>query len=209
MITTKRIRENLQGGKNVVHYGSNWTLPNLLTVIRILMVPAFVGAFMLEAYPLSLLFFIAAGLTDGLDGFLARTMGQRSKLGALIDPLADKLLLLSAFICLGLQAWIPLWLLLLVIAREIFIICGFLILHVSGIDVRVRLKATWDSKLNTLAQILLVLTVMSAQLFAVPLLEASSLVLIYLAGGLALFSGGRYLLLGIELLRASKVKKLP
>ncbi len=197
----------MRAHKAVVQHDSNWTLPNILTIIRILMVPAFVGAFVLEAYFLALLFFILAGVTDGLDGFLARALKQRSRLGALIDPLADKFLILSAFICLGVLGWVPLWLLILVIGRDLMIVSGFLTLRLSGIDVQNRIQATPDSKLNTLAQILLVLTIMSAHVFEANLLQISGEVLIYLSGGLALFSGGHYVLLGFFLLRDSKREK--
>ncbi len=197
----------MRAPKAVVQYGSNWTLPNILTIIRILMVPAFVGAFVLETYFLALLFFILAGVTDGLDGFLARALKQRSRLGAFIDPLADKFLILSAFICLGVLGWIPLWLLILVISRDLVIISGFLTMRLSGIDVQQRIKATPDSKLNTLTQILLVLILLSAQVFEADLLNAAGEVLIYLAGGFALFSGGHYVLLGFGLLSNSKREK--
>lgn len=169
-------------------------------MVRIVLVPAFVGAFIEQAYTLAFCLFVIAGITDGLDGYLARTLRQRSRFGALIDPLADKLLVLTAFFCLAYLDWIPLWLFALVIGRELLIVCGFLILRMARGDVHSKIVATWDSKLNTLAQMLLILVVMAAQVLDVPVLFTFGEGLVYVVGGLALFSGGHYIVLGLRVL---------
>ncbi|WP_291323352.1 CDP-alcohol phosphatidyltransferase family protein [Desulfonatronospira sp.] len=186
--------------KEVYSCGSKWTVPNVLTMSRIVMVPVFLGAFILEAYPLALSLFVLAGITDALDGYLARTLKQRSRLGALIDPLADKLLVLTAFLCLGFQEWIALWLVVLVLLREALIVFGYMFIHLARLDLRGKITATLDSKLNTLAQILLVLSVMTSKVFDIAVINASADILIYVVAGLTLFSGMHYLILGFGLL---------
>jgi len=207
MKTTDKIRCSLQEYKAVLGYNSSWTVPNALTLTRFAMVPVFLGAFIYEAFLLALTIFILAGITDALDGYLARTMKQRSRLGAVLDPLADKLLVLTAFICLGLSGWIPWWLVSVVIIREIVIVCGFIFLHLARMDIRGKITATLDSKLNTLAQIMLVLVVMSSRLLEEALLDTLSHILIYVVAGLTLISGLHYLFLGLGLRFCFKNKK--
>ncbi|WP_051617164.1 CDP-alcohol phosphatidyltransferase family protein [Desulfonatronovibrio hydrogenovorans] len=185
-----------------VHYGSNWTIPNLLTIIRIFITPAFVVAFFNEDYILALTLFVLAGLTDGLDGFLARVLKQRSRLGAMIDPLADKFLLLTSFVCLGVQGWIPFWLIVVVISRDLIVIGGLFVLHIFGINVKNKINPTLDSKLNTLFQIILLLVAMAAYTFDVSGLLLLTSILVFLVGFLTIFSGVRYVLLGFSFLHA-------
>ena len=78
-----------------------WTIPNILTIVRILLTPVFVMAYTSENFNLAWILFAIAGLTDALDGFLARIWNQRTELGAMLDPLADKTLLFTSFICLA------------------------------------------------------------------------------------------------------------
>lgn len=207
MKTPSKIRCSLQEHKAVIGYNSSWTVPNALTLARFVMVPVFLGAFIHEAYLLALSVFILAGITDALDGYLARTLKQRSRLGAVLDPLADKLLVLTAFLCLGLAGWIPWWLVSVVIIREVLIVCGFVFLHLARMDVRGRVTATMDSKLNTLVQILFVLAVMSSMVFDAAVLDPLSDILIYAVGGLTLISGLHYLFIGLGLIFFSKNEK--
>jgi cardiolipin synthase len=97
---------------------SNWTIPNILTLVRILLTPAIVTAFVDHHLELVWIIFAVAGITDALDGFLARLLGQRSFLGSVLDPLADKILLDTTFICLGIKGWVPPWLVVLVVSRD-------------------------------------------------------------------------------------------
>jgi cardiolipin synthase len=133
-------------------------LPNAITVFRILLVPPVVVLLLYDRFAAALIVFSVAGVSDALDGFLAKRFDWTSALGALLDPLADKLLLLCSFVTLGYQGAIPLWLVLLVIVRDLVIVGGalsyhFLIEPVAAAPSRI-------SKLNTLLQILLVLGVM-------------------------------------------------
>ena len=139
---------------------SAWTIPNLLTVSRILLTPLFVMAFMDKRFDLAWILFAIAGLTDALDGLLARLLRQRTTFGAMLDPLADKVLLVTSFLCLASQGWLPNWLAVLVVSRDAIIVGGLSLLQYMGLDVRKQIKPVWFSKCTTLAQITLVLLIM-------------------------------------------------
>jgi len=136
-------------------------LPNLITVFRFLLVPPIVLLLLNHYYSEALLVFAVAGFSDALDGFLAKRYGWASRLGGLLDPLADKLLLVSAFVALGWLGLIPAWLVVLVILRDLVIVSGAAIYHVriEQLDAVPSLV----SKLNTFTQILLVLAVIFMQ----------------------------------------------
>ena len=134
-------------------------IPNIITVFRFLLVPPMVLLLLDQQTGAALIVFGVAGFSDALDGFLAKRYGWTSRMGALMDPLADKLLLVASFVTLGWLGWIPLWLVVLVILRDLVIVIGAMIYHwcVEYIDTA---YPTLVSKLNTFAQILLVLAVM-------------------------------------------------
>jgi cardiolipin synthase len=133
-------------------------IPNIITAFRLLLVPPVVILLLQDRFAAALVVFGVAGLSDGLDGFLAKRYGWRSRLGGLLDPLADKLLLVSSFLTLGWLGWIPLWLVALVILRDLVIVTGAIFYHMR-IE-QLEAEPTMASKLNTVTQILLVLAVM-------------------------------------------------
>jgi cardiolipin synthase len=139
------------------------TIPNLLSLFRMGLIPLFVIA-VLEHEPVRALgIFVLAGLTDALDGILARVLRQQSLLGMYLDPMADKLLLVSAYVMLSIPSAndgvpIPLWVTVLVFARDLLIVTVALVLHLSmGVS---RFPPTWLSKFNTVAQVACVLLVL-------------------------------------------------
>jgi len=142
-----------------------WTIPNILTIIRILLTPIFVMAYTSENFNLAWILFLIAGLTDALDGFLARIWNQRTQLGAMLDPLADKTLLVTSYICLAAKGWIPAWVAVLVVSRDAIIVGGLALLNFWGVDVKSRIKPIWTSKFTTAAQIIIVLFVMVNRTF--------------------------------------------
>jgi len=177
---------------------NNWTIPNLLTVSRIMLTPGFVMAFVDQRFDLAWILFAIAGFTDALDGTLARLLKQRSTFGAMLDPLADKILLVTSFICLAVQDWIPGWLSILVVSRDIFIVGGLALLHYSGVDVKRGIRPVWVSKCATTAQIALVLLIMvehSMQSFY----PEFRLGLVYTVAALTALSGGYYLVIGLRM----------
>lgn len=135
----------------------NWTIPNALTVARILFTPVFVTLFLDGNHLGALSMFFLAGLTDALDGFLARVLNQRSPLGAILDPLADKILLDTAYICLALAGWVPNWLAVAVVSRDLVILAGVALLAFWGQDMRGRIQPSVVSKMTTACQMALVL----------------------------------------------------
>lgn len=106
--------------------------PNFLTILRILLVPFFVHLILHDQTFWALLVFAAAGITDGLDGYIARAYHLKTRLGAVLDPLADKLLLLTAYILLAALQRLPLWLTEVVVARDMVILSGIFFLFASG-----------------------------------------------------------------------------
>ncbi len=129
------------------------TLANLITLLRFLLVPAVVYGLTEGFTGLAFAAFIIAGISDAVDGFVARQFDQRSELGAYLDPLADKLLLVSVFVALGLLAELPLWLVFLAVSRDLLIVCAVLLSSVMGNPV--RMHPLFVSKANTAAQIVL------------------------------------------------------
>ncbi len=138
----------------------NWTLPNVLTISRILLTPAFVMAFEGRRFDLALGLFAVAGLTDGLDGLLARLLRQRTRLGSMLDPLADKVLLVTCFICLASGGFLPSWLATLAVSRDAIIVGGLILLNFWGVEVKSGIAPSLWGKLTTLFQISLVFLVM-------------------------------------------------
>jgi cardiolipin synthase len=112
-------------------------IPNSLTILRILLVPVFIGFMTYGSYGLALLVLLVAGLTDGIDGFIARRWNQQTQLGTLLDPLADKLLLTSGFITLSTLHLIPSWLVILVVSRDVILLLGTAVAHVTGTPIDV------------------------------------------------------------------------
>jgi cardiolipin synthase (CMP-forming) len=127
-------------------------LPNLITLARILSVPVVVWAIAANEMLFAFLLFLAAGVSDAVDGFLAKRFGMKSELGAYLDPLADKVLIVSIYIALGVTHNVPRWLVILVVSRDLMIVGAILLSWLVGKPVAVRPLVI--SKLNTVAQIL-------------------------------------------------------
>lgn len=135
-------------------------IPNYITVARMLCVVPLVWVLMVESYGWALVIALTAGITDAVDGFLARHFGWRSELGGILDPLADKTLLAAAFVVLTTQGHLPVWLLALVLGRDLLIVIGGVSYHYAVAPVKA--DPTLVSKLNTCLQIALVLLVLVA-----------------------------------------------
>jgi cardiolipin synthase (CMP-forming) len=127
-------------------------LPNLITVARILVVPVLVWAIAANQMLLAFVLFLLAGLSDAVDGFLAKRFNMKSEIGAYLDPLADKVLIVSIYVTLGISGAAPRWLVILVVSRDLMIVGAILLSWLVGRPVAVRPLLV--SKLNTVAQIL-------------------------------------------------------
>lgn len=164
-------------------------IPNLLTIARMLLVPPIVWMLLQRQFELALVLFFIAGFSDGLDGFLAKKMGWESRIGALLDPLADKLMLISCYLALAWLGLLPVWLVVLVLLRDLVIVIGATLYHFR-IE-KVEAAPTIVSKLNTLLQILLVLLVIAGQIIT---LDVSALVqaMVYAVAVTTVWSGIDY-----------------
>ncbi|WP_439599444.1 CDP-alcohol phosphatidyltransferase family protein [Falsiroseomonas sp.] len=128
-----------------------FTLPNAITFARLCAVPAAIWLMLQHRLDLAFWVFVAAGVSDGLDGWLARRRNSRSALGAMMDPVADKALLVSVYVTLAGLGVLPDWLAILVVFRDLLIVGGVLVLYLLGQPPLI--KPLWISKLNTLLQI--------------------------------------------------------
>ena len=136
------------------------SIPNLITLGRILLVPVVVWAITAGEMRVAFVLFLAAGITDAVDGFLAKRFGMATELGAYLDPLADKAMLVSIYVALGITDAVPRWLVILVVSRDIMIVSAVILSWL--VDKPVPLKPLAVSKLNTVAQIALACVVMAA-----------------------------------------------
>jgi cardiolipin synthase (CMP-forming) len=143
--------------------GKRLSIPNLITLGRIILVPIVVWAITSGEMRVAFFLFVAAGISDAVDGFVAKRFHMASELGAYIDPLADKALIVSIYVALGISGALPISLVILVVSRDIMIISGFMLSWLVGKPMPVRPLPV--SKLNTVAQILLAVFVLAEQGF--------------------------------------------
>ena len=170
-----------------------FTIPNGITLIRLAIVPFFVLAVLSGNHKLALALFVAAGISDGLDGFLARWLGMRSLLGSYLDPIADKVLLVAAYVVLTLPnpgaVTIPLWLTVLALSRDVLIVVVALLLYL-GAGFR-RFPPSWWGKSTTFMHIVTVIAVLVANVW--PVHESWLLGCFYVALALTVISGVDYI----------------
>ena len=176
-------------------------IPNLICIGRIILVVPIVWALLRHEYGLGLLLIVIAGLSDALDGFLARRFDWRTRLGGLLDPAADKLLMFSCFVTLTWMGWVPVWFTALVIGRDIIIIAGTIVYQL--LVEPVHGEPTAASKLNTVFQIMFILLTIGhawlgwPSMFVVKVLGAAILVTIAI-------STVQYVTTGFKRLRQAK-----
>ena len=175
-------------------------LANRLTMLRILLVPAFIAALLYYTPEKNYLYFIALGIffaacvTDGLDGYLAKKMNETTQFGAYMDPLADKLLLLSGFLSLSLMGHlpeamrVPAWVTIPIISRDVVILVGSLIVFMATGSLKA--KPLFVGKMTTVAQ----MSTLSLSLLMAPLLLRQ--LFYFLALGLTVWSGALYMRMG-------------
>ncbi|MBX3278229.1 MAG: CDP-alcohol phosphatidyltransferase family protein [Acidobacteria bacterium] len=171
------------------------TVANILTILRLILIPVFVTAVYYQRFGWALGAFLTAAITDGLDGLAARNFNQKTQLGAILDPMADKLLLVTAFIILSLPRFtltepLPFWLAATVISRDAFIVLAALVINIAtGFS---RFRPSGPGKINTIVQIVLIVVVLGANAFGFA--DADLSVLYYATLGMAVFSGLHYII---------------
>ena len=165
------------------------SIPNLITLSRILLVPIVVWAIWSGAMWVAFVLFLAAGVSDAVDGFLAKRFHMTTVLGAYLDPLADKALIVSIYVTLGIIGKIPGWLVILVVSRDIMIVGAVVLSWLVGSPVKV--KPLLVSKLNTVAQIVFACVVLGSLGFGIAA-RTLTLILMGLVAALTLLSVAAY-----------------
>jgi cardiolipin synthase len=170
--------------------GRIWTVPNQITLLRLGFLPIFLILISYEHYRWALAVLVVAGLSDGIDGLLARKLNQRSSLGAYLDPIADKLLLSSSFVILAFKKEIAWWLTIIVLSRDVLIlIVAVVIILIWGYR---PFPPSLLGKMTTFFQIVLVFTVVLGAAYPNALLAGIKQILIYLVAALATVSAFHY-----------------
>jgi cardiolipin synthase len=167
-----------------------------MTIIRVLLIPVFVIFIINKLFEWALVTFAVAGITDGIDGMVARITHKRTELGAYLDPIADKLLLMAAFVSLAVIEIIPSWLAVIVITRDVIILIGFLLLLL--INYHPKIQPSLISKVTTTFQIATILLVLMAGY--APFLKQLSTIAIYGTAFFTIVSGSHYIYVGTRIL---------
>ena len=176
-------------------------LPNSLTILRILLIPVFIGFLLYERYEYSLAVLLLAGLTDGLDGTIARVANQRTRLGADLDPVADKLLLTSGFVTLSVLHLVPSWIAIVVVSRDMMLMTGTLLARLT--ESQLDISPTLLGKGTTLVQLsyLILVVVLTSRQMDLSLIQP----LLYLMVCVTVMSGFHYLYRGFTRLSTGEV----
>ena len=171
------------------------TIPNLITILRVLLVPIFIIYIINDRMLGSLIIFCIASISDALDGFIARVFHKKSDLGAYLDPLADKILLIAAYITLAILKMIPAWLAVLIISRDVIILLGVLVLYLNRYPVKIHPSLL--SKSTTCLQIATILMILSNSYLH---LEPIKMYVFWLTAGFTIASGLQYVRTGLVIL---------
>lgn len=171
-------------------------IPNSLTILRIILVPAIVILLMQGSFKIAIVVFLISGLTDILDGYLARVLHQQTVLGSYLDPIADKALMISCYVTLAVKKILPGWLSVVVISRDCIILIGVAVL--SLMSVSYKIQPALIGKLTTAVQILTVFVFLVSR--AVPGSVAASTMegLIWITAFFTVVSGFHYIMIGVQ-----------
>lgn len=164
-------------------------LPNALSLGRLVCAPAMVWAIVAAEHAAAFWIFLSAGISDALDGFLAKRFNLYSLLGAYLDPIADKALLVTTYVMLAVYGWLPVWLVAMVVFRDLLIVGGALLVRI--VTHSLHMQPMMISKINTVAQIVLAVWVLAELAFGFrePLVLR---VVIYAVAATTVLSGGAY-----------------
>lgn len=177
------------------------SIPNFLSLFRIILVPVTVIFLIDGSFFTALAIFTLAGITDALDGFLARVLSQKTVLGAYLDPIADKALLTSCFVTLSILGIIPGWLAVIVVSRDFFILLGISILFM--VSVPFEMRPIFVSKVTTAVQIITVFLALAFKTLGVDGHPLFIHFLHWLTAGFTTISGFHYILRGIKAINRS------
>jgi cardiolipin synthase len=171
------------------------TVPNLITIFRLILVPLVILAVLQGAWGAAFAMFVIAGVSDGVDGYIARRFNQRSEFGAMIDPLADKALLISLFVTLAIVGEIPTWIAILVVFRDAMIVMAFVV--ATQLTRPMEVKPLMISKVNTALQIGYVALVLGLLAFGItaPLIVMLTM---WAVAALTVITAGAYLVIWLR-----------
>ena len=178
-------------------------LPNLLTILRMCMIPIFVALYYSGMQPLALIVYLLAGATDILDGYLARKWNQITSFGKLMDPLADKLMTLTMIYCLTDTGYLPVWVLIVLLLKELMMVLGSLALLKGLKGQKIVVMANWAGKAATAMLIAAVALVFPWHSWEI--VRTIGQVIMYIAVGFSLFAMGNYAYVYVKKLTEKKV----
>lgn len=180
----------------VFHLGERMNLPNSITLVRVILIPFFVDLMIYRYYRLALLVFVAACLTDALDGMIARITNSKTEIGAFLDPMADKLLIVSSFVTLAILSKIPVWLVITVVSRDIILTLGSMVIYFTGHSLTI--KPSMLGKTTTVLQFLVVTLTLVLIAYGI---KSDYLKIVYWAtAGFTVASGVHYVIRGMKIM---------
>jgi cardiolipin synthase len=172
-------------------------IPNSITFIRVVLIPVFIGLMNYGHYRTALVVFVIACLTDALDGLIARLTNTKTELGAFLDPMADKLLIVSSFVTLALLGKAPAWLLIIVISRDVILLLGSMVIYFTGH--KLIIQPSIPGKVTTFCQLLVVtltLVLIAYGIKSTVIMQGTY----WLTAGVTIFSGVQYIHRGMRLM---------
>jgi cardiolipin synthase len=170
-------------------------LPNYITLLRVILIPFFINLMIYGYYQAALVVFLVACLTDALDGMIARLTKTQTELGAFLDPMADKLLILSAFVTLVLLGKLPVWLVIIVVSRDVILTMGSLVIYFSTRDLKIQPSII--GKATTVLQLIIV--TLSLVLLSYGTEMRIMNFLQWITAGITVASGTQYVVRGIKM----------
>ncbi len=176
--------------KNAMAMNGIVTVPNGISLLRLFAVPLMLWLLLEEAFAAAFWLFLIASISDGIDGFIAKRFNARSVVGAYLDPIADKALLMGVYITLGVAGHLPLWLAALAVFRDLIIVGGAVLFR--GLTGNLKMEPLLSGKLNTLAQILLAAMALAGLGLNLPVAPLTE-ILVYFVTATLLYSAGCYL----------------
>lgn len=180
-------------------------LPNLISLTRLFLVPVVIWLLLVHHYAWAFFVFFIAGVSDILDGLLARLLKSQTTVGLYLDPIADKVLLVGVFVTLGFKGLIPSWLVLLVVFRDLIILGGALLALLSNASLEI--KPLFISKINTVAQLILVTVILAEISLKVSYPSINSVFFVIIATT-TLLSGGAYVVKWLKNMGSEPTKGL-
>ncbi len=175
-------------------------IPNTLTILRIILIPGFLISLEYGKYDLALYIFIVAAISDGLDGMLARLKDQKTALGAFLDPLADKFMLVSSFILFAHYGWVPEWLTIIIITRDVVVVSGWIGLYLLKYTTKVM--PTIFGKSSAFVQFTTIVYVLLKINYG--FLPGLLPVLVWLTAAITVVAGMQYVIIGLRMASEKK-----